>query len=370
MSIGVVTTAEVQDATPAAVFAHTRRRSEYVDIMDQALKPAQQPDVLMGGGSATLLPQSVEGSRRKDDRDLVKEFQSQGFAWAASRGELNKVLSGATPDKLLGLFHLGNMSFYMDRQHLKNPMAPNPSQRMIAPQFNDQPTLAEMTSAAIKVLEKNPNGFFLMVEGASIDKGEHPLDWQRAVFDTIEFDQALGVAKRWAANRGDTLMVVTADHNHAMSIAGTNDMTRGSGRKGNGVYADAGFPNYVDADGDGFPDNPDPERTLFVTFSNHPDFHDDFRFAQAGFVEPAMIDRAAPGGPAAVPNPEKAPQAELQLGNLDYSQTNCVHTVEDVPLGASGPGSARFNGVLDNTDVFYAMVDALGVDARKTLNRA
>jgi alkaline phosphatase len=86
----------------------------------------------------------------------------------------------------------------------------------------------EMTSAALRVLEKNSNGFFLMVEGASIDKAEHPLDWQRAVYDTIEFDQALGVAKRWAANRDDTLIVVTADHNHAMSIAGTNDTSRRS----------------------------------------------------------------------------------------------------------------------------------------------
>jgi alkaline phosphatase len=61
LAIGVVTTSEVQDATPAAVFAHTRRRSEYADIMDQALNPAQQPDVLMGGGSASVLPSSVEG---------------------------------------------------------------------------------------------------------------------------------------------------------------------------------------------------------------------------------------------------------------------------------------------------------------------
>jgi alkaline phosphatase len=367
MSVGIVTTAEVQDATPAAVFAHTRRRSEYQDIMDQALKSSQQPDVILGGGSASLLPQSVPGSRRKDERDLVKEFQAQGFAWVASRAQLKSVMSGVAPDKLLGLFHLGHMNFYMDREFQKNPNAPNPSQSIIAPQFNDQPTLTEMTTAALQVLEKNLNGFFLMVEAASIDKAEHPLDWQRAVYDTIEFDQALGAAKRWAANRDDTLIVVTADHNHAMSIAGTNDANRGVGRQANGVYAEAGFPNYVDTNGDGFPDNPDPSRTLFVTFSNHPDFHDDFRFKQAGYIEPALIDRNAPNGPTAVANPERDSPAELQLGNLDYAQTNCVHTVEDVPLGASGPGAARFNGVLDNTDVFFAMMDALALDARKSV---
>lgn len=366
MAVGVVTTSEIQDATPAAVWAHTRRRSEYVDIMDQALRPAQMPDVLLGGGSATLLPQSQAGSKRKDDRDLVKEFEAQGFAWASSRRQLKEAFAAETPRKLLGLFHLGHMNFYMDREFLKNPLAPNPSQSMVAPQFSDQPTLPEMTTAALTVLEQSASGFFLMVEGASIDKGEHPLDWQRAVYDTIEFDQALGVAKAWAANRDDTLIVVTADHNHAMSIAGTNDKQRGTGRQANGVYADAGFPNYVDADGDGFPDDPDPTRTLFVTFSNHPDFHDDFRFDGPGYVEPAVINKDAQGGPAAVPNPEKDPDAELQLGNLDFSQTNCVHTVEDVPLAASGPGASRFNGVLDNTELFFAMIDALAIDARKS----
>ncbi len=365
MAIGVVTTAEVQDATPAAVWAHTRRRSEYAEIMDQALKPGQMPDVLMGGGSASLLPQSQEGSKRKDDRDLVKEFQAEGFAWAASRGQLNEVLAGGIPGKLLGLFHLGHMNVYLDRQHFKNPLAPN-SQGMVTPQFDDQPTLWEMTSAALDVLSKDPKGFFLMVEGASIDKMEHPLDWPRAVYDTIEMDKALGVAKRWAEQRGDTLIVVTADHNHSMSIVGTNDRAKGGGRRANGVYADAGFPNFVDSDGDGFLDTPDPDRTLFIGWSNHPDHFDDFRL-NGLFEEPTLLDRAAPGGPTAVANPAKDGGSALQTGNLDFSQTNCVHTVEDVPIMASGPGAARFNGVLDNTEVFFAMMDALGLDARASV---
>lgn len=366
MAVGVVTTAEVQDATPAAVWAHTRRRSEYAEIMDQALNPAQQPDVLMGGGSATLLPQSEDGSRRKDDRDLIAEFQGRGFAWAASRGQLNTIMATGTPTKLLGLFHYGHMSFYMDREFLKNPLAPNPSQSIVAPQFNDQPTLMEMTTAALQVAERSPNGFFLMVEGASIDKAEHPLDWQRAAYDTIEFDHAIGVAKRWAANRDDTLIVVTADHNHAMSIAGTNDRNRGVGRDGNGVYADAGFPGFVDSNGDGFPDDPDPDRTLYIAWSNHPDFRDAFRFESGGYVEPALANKNASGGPAAVPNPDKDNGAELQTGNLDFAETNSVHTVEDVGIWASGPGAERFNALLDNTEVFFAVMDALGLDARKS----
>jgi alkaline phosphatase len=112
------------------------------------------------------------------------------------------------------------------------------------------------------------------VEGASIDKQEHPLDGPRAVYDTIEFDQAIGVAKRWAARRDDTLIVVTADHNHSMSIVGTHDRRKAAGRAGNGVYATAGFPTYVDGDGDGFPDDPNPDVQLFFGWSNHPDHTD------------------------------------------------------------------------------------------------
>ncbi|MEV6816033.1 alkaline phosphatase [Micromonospora sp. NPDC051296] len=64
-------------------------------------------------------------------------------------------------------------------------------------------------------------------------------------------------------------------------------------------------------------------------------------------------------------NPARDPGAELQTGNLPFDQTNCVHTVEDVAIVASGPGAQRFNGFLDNTEVFHAIIDALGIDARK-----
>jgi alkaline phosphatase len=216
-----------------------------------------------------------------------------------------------------------------------------------------------MTTAALDVLEDSPDGFFLMVEGASIDKQEHPLDGPRAVYDTIEFDQAIGVAKRWAARRDDTLIVVTADHNHSMSIVGTHDRRKAAGRAGNGVYASAGFPTYRDADGDGFPDDANPEVSLFFGWSSHPDHTDDFQLDPAP-TQPALLDSTG----KAVDNPADDPGAELQTGNLPFTETNCVHTVEDVSIVASGPGSQRFNTFMDNTEVFHNIVDALGLDAR------
>jgi alkaline phosphatase len=136
MAIGVVTTAEVQDATPAAVWAHTRRRAEYNEIMDQALNPPQMPDVILGGGSASLLPQSETGSRRTDARNLFDEFRSHGFAVAQTGAELRQ-LASAAPTRLLGLFHTGNMNVYLDRQHRKDMGVPGSFSRSAEPDGDD-----------------------------------------------------------------------------------------------------------------------------------------------------------------------------------------------------------------------------------------
>lgn len=350
MSIGVVSTAEIQDATPAAVWAHTRRRAEYTAIMDQALEPERMPDVLLGGGMATLLPQSHPDSKREDDRDLREEFRDRGFHYVTTRAELQRSMR-SNPQHLLGTFHPGNLNVYVDRQH-----APDPE---VLGEWTDQPGLVEMTRAALSVLESKPNGFFLMVEAASIDKMEHPLDGPRAVYDAIELDQAVGAAVEWAAGRDDTLIVVTADHNHSMSIVGTHDRRKDTEpeREANAVYGDAGFPTYADEDGDGFPDDLDPDVQLFYGWSNHPDHSDDFRFNDT-FRQPALEDEDG----TAVDNPERDPDALVQIGNLPYEETNCVHTVEDVSIVASGPGAARFNAVLDNTEVFHAVAAALALE--------
>src|SRR5262249_20231064 len=112
MAVGLVTTAEIQDATPAAMFVHARRRPEYLAIMAQYVHRPHMADVLMGGGSASLLPQSTPGSRRKDNRDLFKEFETKGYTIATTRTEL---AAAGTPDRLLGLFPLGNMNVYLDK---------------------------------------------------------------------------------------------------------------------------------------------------------------------------------------------------------------------------------------------------------------
>ena len=345
MATGIVSTAFITDATPAAMVAHTRRRSDRAAIAEQYLEAGL--DVILGGGSSDFLPQGVPGSNRKDSRNLIQEFVDRGYTFVSNRTEL---LAAGTPQKLLGLFHLDTMNTYIDREVTKDPQ--------VLGDFTDQPTLWEMTEKAIEVLSQSPNGFFLMVEAASIDKQAHPIDWERAVWDTLELDKAVGVAKRFAAKNNDTLIIVVGDHGHGLTITGTYWEGDGNtGRDAIRVYEQAGFPTYVDADRDGFPDEIEVERKLAIGWGNHPDYRDDFKF------NPVPLSPAVMSGGKAVPNPARDPGGELQTGNLPYSANQAVHIVDDITITASGPGAERFGRLMDNTEVFFNIVDALGLEA-------
>lgn len=350
MATGIVSTANITDATPAAMLAHTRKRSEQNFIAQEMLNPLHRPDVILGGGSRNFLPKSVPGSKRTDDRNLIEEFKKQGYPIVTTKTELKQA---GTPDKLLGLFQLDNMDVYIDREVTKNPA--------VLGKFTDQPTLMDMTKAAIDVLSKNKNGFFLMVEGACIDKQLHTMDWQRATYDTIEMDKAVGIAKEFAKKNDDTLVIVVADHGHGASITGTyHELDGKTGREGVRTYADAGWPTFVDVDGDGFPDDPNPSVTLAVQFANHPDYYENYKFQEVPTSPAIMADGKA------IANPKRAPQGgDLKVGNTPTSDPSEVHSADDVPLTAEGPGADYFKGVMDNTEVFHGIVRALGLDGRK-----
>lgn len=358
MAIGLVSTAEIEDATPAAMISYTRRRSDFQLIIDQMLE--RKPEVLMGGGAAYFIPKSTAGSRRTDERNLLADFRSAGYTAVANRAEMN---AAGNPEKLLGLFHPSNMNVYIDRAQTRDPKVLGP--------YTDQPTLYEMTSKALDVLSKgakgSKNGFFMMVEAGSVDKQYHPMDWERGTADLIEFDQTLAVVKGFAAQRNDTLIVVVADHGHSISVYGTYDTTKGPGNPDAvGIYDTAKFPTYVDKDGDKFPDSWTPSRTLAVGFANHPEFRDDFLFNPQP-LSPTIQDPDAPQGTARfIPNPARDPQGVLIGANIPRSSGTEVHSVDDVPLMASGPGSAYFRGIHDNTDLFFGMMNALGVDATRS----
>lgn len=348
-SIGVVSTAEIEDATPAAVVSHTRRRADKADIVEMFY--GVKPDVILGGGSAYFLPQATAGSKRKDDKDYIQLFKDAGYALATDKTELATAAASNQPN-LLGLFHTGNMDTTLDREFLK---------KGTVEKFPNQPGLVEMTKTALDRLSKNPEGFFLMVEGASIDKMSHPLDWDRAVIDTIEFDKAVGLAREFAAKNPDTLIIATGDHTHGFSIIGTidDDKPGTDMREKVGTYDKAGFPNYKDENGDGYPDRVDVTKRLAMFANNFPDYYETFRPKLDGPFVPAVQDE----NKHYIANQayKDVPGAVLRTGNLPKDGDTGVHAVDDIVLQAQGPGAEAFKGYMEQSDVYRVLADVFAL---------
>ncbi|WLR95609.1 alkaline phosphatase [Shinella zoogloeoides] len=352
-AVGIVTTAEVEDATPAALVAHTRKRADKAEIVGMMLDV--KPDVLLGGGSAYFLGKDVPGSKRKDDKDYIAEFKNAGYALAIDKTEL-AAAAGSNQEKLLGLFHTGNMDVTLDREFLK---------KGTVDKFPNQPGLVDMTKAALDKLSKNPEGFFLMVEAASVDKMSHPLDWDRALIETIEFDKAVAVAREFADKNPDTLIVVTGDHTHGVGIIGTVDDEKPGTemREKVGTYDNAGFPNYEDKDGDGYPDRVDVSRRLFLAANNGPDHYETFRPKLDGPFVPAVQNEAK----EYIANEayKDVPGAVFVTGNIPKDEDTGVHAVDDIVLQAAGPGAEGFRGYMEQSDVYRVLADTFALGTAK-----
>ena len=359
MAIGIVTNTEVEDATPAAMVAHTRRRAAYDEIVEQFF--AARPDVLMGGGSANFMPKSAAGSKRKDEADYIAKFRDAGYQVATTASELGAAAAKPETGKLLGLFATGNMDGVLDRKFLKGGGVKK---------FPEQPDLTEQVQAALSILSKSETGFFLMVESGLIDKYAHVLDMERAVFDTIMLDNAVRQTRDWAKARGDdTLILVLSDHNHPNSLVGTVNDDMGTTpnvplRERVGVYDQAGFPNYPAPDADGYPSRVDVSRRLAVFSASLPDHYETFRPKLDNPNEPTV--KAGEDGTFKANDKYKdVPGAVLRPGNLSAMIGASVHSGEDVIFTATGPGSDGVRGSMDNTEVFRLMVEALGLAARQ-----
>jgi alkaline phosphatase len=358
LAVGIVTNTEIEDATPASMIAHTRRRAAYDEIVAQMF--AAKPDVILGGGAANFLPQAAETSKRRDDVDYIARFKEAGYPFVNTAGGLKAIADRPDTTKLLGLFTPGNMDGVLDRKFLKGGGVKK---------YPEQPDLTEQVQAALNVLSRNDKGFVLMVESGMIDKYAHALDFDRAIYDVIMLDNAVKLAKEWAARRGDdTLILVTSDHSHPNSLVGTvnDDMSTESNlplRERLGVYEKAGFPNYPAPDAEGYPSRVDVSRRLAILSASLPDHYETLRPKLDNPNEPTEKGDA-PNTFKANERYKNAPGAMLRLGNLPAIMNASVHSGEDVILTATGPGSDRIRGSMDNTEVFRVMVDALGLAAK------
>lgn len=348
MSVGIVTTTEVVDATPGAMLSHTASRTTRADIAGMLTEAA--PEVLLGGGRAYFLPKATPGSRRGDETDLVATLRQRGYGYATTATELAAARANGAA-RLLGLFHPSHMDSALDRRVTQGGTVKT---------YPDQPDLTDMVRASLDVLAKAPAGFVLMIESGRIDHFSHALDWERAVYETILLDKAVAVVRAWAEPRGDTLIVVVPDHAHPVSIIGTIDDTRpGTRLRDKMAVYDAKFPNYPPPDADGYPTAVDVTRRLAFVFGGVPDHCATGRPVETGFWPTQQAGKGS-----YVAN-EKfcGPGATRLAGNLPAQIGAGVHAADDVLLTAGGPGSQGFRGHMENTRVFRAIADALGLGA-------
>jgi alkaline phosphatase len=248
-----------------------------------------------------------------------------------------------------------------------------------------QPMLDEMTRAAIEVLKRGRKGFVLMVEGAHIDKQSHAMDADRAIGETIELDRAIEVGLDFAAKDGETLVLVTADHEcSGFSLIGAlsggisslrslpsdtavlDPATQPARQKVVGTYESARFPLYAIAP-DGYPETYDVDGKMLVGYGASGDRHEDWLTNQKPIIEgltPKAIsdDLKARGyAPSPVEQPDERGSGFFLRGQA-AGRSSAVHTASDVPISAYARDPQvwqRFVGVQRNTDVFFEIAGAV-----------
>jgi len=350
MRTGNVSTAEITDATPAVQFSHAALRGcQGPDFSASACEEGDVPiaeqiarngvaDVILGGGLSRFEPDDQD-AMEADGYTVLGSFGDPALAAQTADSQTVPTkddLAGVTGGdrRVIGLFNRGNLT--VERFKRENPDAVQAG----------EPTLPEMTTKAIALLadseDARRDGFFLQVEGALIDKRSHANDAAQTLEEMKAFDDAIAEAVEWAEADGDTLVIVTADH----ECAGFNIIGKGSF-----TNAEAAAPPVnVDAGNtanDSVPSRPstgalDPARSTGPV--NGAGSGDAASFAPATFRTADDPEGVEDGDPA----------ASLWLTYLSGN-----HTGANVNLYASGPGSAAFEGSLDNTDIYGRMRDAL-----------
>jgi alkaline phosphatase len=309
IAVGIVSTSQVTHATPAAFYAHVGDRSEGNGIADQLFDNQWQgqplPQVILGGGLQML---------QREDRDITADFVAAGYTLVTDKSALQQ----ASSTRLLGLFAPIGLPRAWDRPATT-------------------PSLADMTGAALKSLEQNAQGFFLMVEGSQIDWAAHSNDVVGVVSEMQDFHAAIDVALAYAAGRTDTLVVITADHETGGLSMGRDDEYFWNPRPMQNLKRTPAAITEEFLAGD---------QPLSVVAAPH------LPFALTE-EEREKLDVAKVETP---PYPEygvDGTQAYTLLSLLfdhhtQTAWTSMGHTGVDVPVYATGPGSEKLHGVIQN----------------------
>jgi alkaline phosphatase len=327
---GVITDVWIEDATPAVFASHVEDRGMYDEI---ALQLAySNVTVLMGAGRGAFLPKGKgsHGGQRTDGLNLIDEMENMGYIYVDSAKELeNADINLDDGDKLLGFFGgFSAMAYDLDRQNDKTIK---------------EPTLAEMTEKTIEVLSQDEDGFFLMVEGGILDWCSHDRDVAAVVTETATFDEAVEVAWDFAEEDGETLVVVTADHE-----CGTLQMTSDS------VTTEP--PTYVPIDEEAL----DCDFIMGITATtaymwgeikdNGADLEETVKAYTGYELSPAEVDLISDAGKygQVVISDVLSAEAGVVWGYTGTDEGD--HTFAAVPIYAYGPNAERFDAVTDNTE--------------------
>lgn len=365
---GVVSTARLTHATPAANYSHTAVRDwesdreirsyetgaglpagacTVKDIARQLIE-ASEPvkrslKVALGGGRPYFMGETLDDpeypgqkGRRKDGRDLTTEWVTTRGATAAyvwNKAQFNAA-DPSTTDYLLGLFERSHMQWEVDR----------------STDAGGEPSLTEMTEKAIAMLQKNQRGFYLHVESGRIDHAHHAGNPYRALTDAIEFAKAIKKAYD-TTNPAETLIIVTADHSHVFTIAGYPHRGNPILGKVADVPGKDGEPVTLSKDLLGLP-------YTTLSYANGPGY------TGASNAQPAGI-KTHPHSPSSFVNGALRPD----LNNVDTTVPNFMpeaaipmnsetHAGEEVAIYAIGPRAHYVHGVIEQHWIYHVMKDA------------
>ncbi|WP_414902381.1 alkaline phosphatase [Sphingomonas flavalba] len=329
-SVGFVSTMRLTHATPAAVYAHVADRNWESDAdipvverakgcPDIAAQMLAFPfDVALGGGEARFRVKGQGGRRLTTDADILAQWQGRtGGTLVRTRAELAGV--GAAKGPLLGLFAGSHLQYMLERK-------PDTT----------EPTLSEMTVAAIAKAAQNSNGYFLMIEGGNIDHGHHEGRANIALSETQELSRAVQLAID-TVDLSETMILVTADHSHVFTIGGYPS-------RGNPIL---GLVKGNDHRGD-------PLDTPTLAADGQP-------YTTLGYYNGPGAVSATPR-PAPELGPDARQQALVPTGSFFSTSSSLSesHGGDDVALYATGPGAEQVRGVIEQSRIFNIIEQAFG----------
>lgn len=328
---GLVTTVTMSHATPAGFAAIQPSRGGEEQIAPQYLGTV---DVLLGGGRNVF-----DAARREDGVDLAGKFAAQGYGLWKTRDEM--LARGEKPEKVLGLFAGGVLPYTLDQKHDEQLTA-------------EIPTLAEMTAAALEILEKNPNGFLVQVEGGRVDHAAHENDAGALIWDQLAFDDAIGVALQFQRRHPDTLIVVTSDHgNSNPGLSWVPDISGAMDRINQQKISTVGLRAVLRRDHE--------EVDASVALAAIEEYYVlKIPREHAGFIADAHNGVDLPE----ISDQHRNFQSTVSkaVGNLTgigWSSSN--HTEDPTVIVASGPGQEQWAGFIRNSEAFGFMATPFGI---------